>query len=146
MDSIVTRISTNQDPSLDVLMLTQGHPMVPSLGVLNLAYAPSGTLFDQTIELLGQSGQFKILHAGFYGIYGPAWAARADIDATLESHNTQITMKVTKDALKAGIQWGASHSFNFRFIRSEYAYDHWDWGPVFTWRQTDEKSTVLPLD
>ena len=147
MDTIKTRISTNQDPSLDMLMLTQGHPMVPSLGVINLTYAPYGTMLDQQAQVLTLRGQFKVMHAGFYGVYGPAWAARADVDAGLDGTGQTITVKVTNDALKAGVQWGLSHSFYISFVGEEYQFDHWDWAwPVFEWHKTDDINFVIPLD
>ena len=144
------RISTNTDPSLDVLMLTQGHPMVPSLGVINLTYAPYGTMLDQQGEVLGFKGLFKIMHAGFYGVYGPAWAARLDVvDLTMDKDDLLNTLhvKVANDALKAGIQWGASHSFYISFTGQKWEFDHWDgWWPAFDWHTTDDINFVIPLD
>jgi hypothetical protein len=142
------KVSTNSDPALDVLMLTQGHPMVPSLGVINLTYAPYGTMLDQQGEVLGFRGQFKIMHAGFYGVYGPAWAARMELDPIeYDNFNQTHTLKVTNDVLKAGIQWGASHSFYISFVGEKYEFDHWDglW-PVFEWHKTDDINFVIPLD
>jgi hypothetical protein len=147
MDTINARISTNNDPALNVLMLTQGHPMVPSLGVINLTYSPYGTMLDQQAEILGSRGTLKIMHAGFYGVYGPAWAARADVKASLSDNGNTITMEVTNDSLKAGVQWGASHSFFISFITEAYDIVDWDgWWPKFGWKKNDDINFVIPLD
>ena len=147
MDTINTRISTNDDPSLDMLMLTQGHPMAPSLGVLNLTYAPCGTLLDNQVQVLALRGTLKIMHAGFYGVYGPAWAARANVSATTANNGETLSLNVTNDTLKAGIQWGASHAFSVSFVGEEYDIVGWDgpW-PRFDWRKTDDINFVIPLD
>lgn len=139
------RISTNTDPSQDVLMLPQGHPMVPSLGVLNLAYSPYGTMLDREDQVLDFKGRFTIKHAGFYGVYGPGWAARMDVDPRLSGQT--MTMNVTNDVLMAGIQWGASHAFYVSFVGQSWEFDHWDgiW-PVFDWHKTDDINFVIPLD
>jgi hypothetical protein len=156
MATIKTRISTNKDPSIDELAIMEGHPMWPGAFMLNFAVNPYGTIFDQNITPPLFDGRLKIVHAGFYGIYGPAWAARADVEATSSEDGSSIEMSVKDDKLKAGIEWGASHTVQFTFNGSVYTFLGWKWEstwwggypwPEFGWKPMDNPfNQVISLD
>jgi hypothetical protein len=160
MANITTRVSTNSDASINTLLLKDGHPMAPDLGVLNLAFSPYGTMFKHDLNYLLSQGSFKLTHAGFYGIYGPAWAMRADVEAAQSADGSMVELKITNDALKAGVQWGASHAFQVSYVSSEWKFKQLNWQPVewgqlgwpgywwpeFSWEKNNDLNIVIPID
>lgn len=96
----------------DPITLTKGFSLFPTIlpTPLPLGVQYAGTFFSYDRYILGQGCNLSAGYSLFFGVAGPSFAIRQDVEGSTEAR--RVTLKVTVEQMAAGLVFGASAGLN----------------------------------